>query len=251
MPSVITKIKNSIFGKKRLSILAILIITILIGLLIWFVYRQVRTYEGFGTDKKLMLSYKYENKTNQSNLNVYAITDAIIAGSSTSSYDPQVVTYSEKPSYVSSNVIDMSSTDNLWLIIKPSVSTDHLPKQFGFSVRLDLSLNSGYFINFTVPKPGGVTPNKVNMGDNASIGMINLGNNTINVKGEGEIRDVNNTLYGNISKTMDNKEHPSYIIFDCSFTNVLIDTNSLILQFSKLKTHKRKNNSSGQTNQNK
>lgn len=247
MPSVITKIKTSIFGKKRLSILAILIITISIGLLIWFVYRQVRTYEGFGADKKLMLSYKYENETNKSNINVYAITDSIIAASSTSSYNPQVVTYSNKPEYVASNPIDMSGTDNLWLILKPSVSTDHLPKQFGFSVRLDLSLNSGYFINFTVPKPGGITPNKVNMEDNTSIGMINLGNNTIYVKGEGEIRDVNNTLYGNISKTMDKKEHPSYIIFDCSFTNVLIDTNSLVLQFGKLTTHKHKKNSNSKS----
>ena len=242
MPSVITKLKTYIFGKKQLSILpilAILIITISIGFLIWFVYRQMRTYEGFGTDNKLMLKYKYDNQIDKSSINVYAITDSIIAGSSTSAYEPQAVTYSAKPKFVASNTIDMSNTDNLWLIIQPSNSNDTLPKKFDFSIRLDLSLNSGSYINFTVPEDEGITPNTVNVDDNKLIGMINLGNNNIHIKGEGEVRDLNNTLYGKVTKTMDNKQHPSYVIFDCSFSKTRIPINSLVIQFGKLHKHKK------------
>ena len=188
----------------------------------------------------------YTNPTNQTSLNVYAITDTIIAGSSYGAYSPQTIAQSSKPSFVSANIIDMSATDNLWLILQPTSPTDKLPKQFDFSVRLDLSLNSGYYVNFTVPKKSATSPNKVILGDNTNIGTINLGNNSMIVKGEGEVRDVNNTLYGVVTKTMDDKIHPSYVIFDCSFSNVTVDMNSLVLQFGKL-DRPRKHDGSGNT----
>jgi hypothetical protein len=248
MSSLFTRFRATLFGKKRL-ILALLcgVLFILCGFL-WFFYSGKQgMYEGFGTDNKLSLSYRYENPTNKTSLNVYAITDTIIAGSSYGAYSPQTIAQSSKPSFVSANVIDMSATDNLWLILQPTSSTDKLPKQFDFSVRLDLSLNSGYYVNFTVPKKSAISPNKVILGDNTNIGTINLGNNSIFVKGEGEVRDVNNTLYGVVTKTVDDKIRPSYVIFDCSFSNVTVDMNSLVLQFGKLDQPRRsrQNDSSG------
>jgi hypothetical protein len=240
MTSIVKTIKNSLFGKKRaigLVFVFVLALVLILGYLLWVLYRSVRSYEGFGSDNKLSLSYKYENKSNQASINVHAITDTIISSSSYSAYTPQTIPYSSSPSFVTANIIDMSNTDNLWLIIQ---SGDHLPKQFDFSVRLDLSLNAGYYINFAVPKKAAITPNIVTIGDNKNIGTINLGNNSIHIKGEGEVRDINNTLYGVISKTMDDKVNPSYVIFDCSFSNVLIDTNSLVIQFGNLSRKKGK-----------
>lgn len=241
MTSIVKTIKNTLFGKKRptniIMFVALLTLVLILGYIIWVLYRRVRSYEGFGSDNKLSLSYKYVNKSNQASLNVHAITDTIINSSSYSSYTPQTIPYASNPSFVTANIIDMSSVDNLWLIIQ---SNDHLPKQFDFSVRLDLSLNAGYYINFAVPKKAAITPNVVTIGDNKNIGTINLGNNSIHVKGEGEVRDINNTLYGVVSKTMDDKVHPSYVIFDCSFSNVLIDTNSLVIQFGKISHRKGK-----------
>jgi len=248
MSSIFTRLRTTLLGKKR-SVLAIALLCgllfILCGFLWFFYYGKQGLHEGFGTDKKLSLSYRYTNPTNQTGLNVYAITDTIIAGSSYGAYSPQTIAQSSSPSYVSANVIDMSATDNLWLILQPTSPTDKLPKKFDFSVRLDLSLNSGYYVNFNVPKKSATSPNKVILGDNTNIGTINLGNNSIFVKGEGEVRDVNNTLYGVVTKTMDDKIHPSYVIFDCSFSNVMIDTNSLVLQFGKLDQPRRKRDGSG------
>jgi len=129
MTSIVKNIRKTLFGKKRpMTWVFWLALVLILGYIIWVLYKSIRSYEGFGSDGKLSLSYKYVNKTNEASLNVHAITDTIINSSSYSAYTPQTMPYSSNPSFVTANIIDMSSSDNLWLIIQANKSGDYLPK---------------------------------------------------------------------------------------------------------------------------
>lgn len=219
--------------KQKWAIL-LLFITIFLFFVLYFWSDLVSTLydikEGFGTDYKLSLNYTYTNNKNKTSLNLFTVTDSILNTSSDSLYKPKTISYSNNPKQsVRSDPIDMSGTDNLWLILQPTNNIDKFPKAFHLQINTDMSLNNGYSVDFDSSNNAS---NTILLNNTKNIGLVSLGKNIINIEGEGEIRDMNNILYGEMKKTT--AKDNSFINYDLSMQNLLINMDSIVIHFGKL-----------------
>lgn len=226
--------KFLLFKKKWVVLL--LFVTILLFSVLYFwgdlVSISDDIKEGFGTDAKLSLNYNYTNNKNKTSLNLFTVTDSILNTSSDSLYKPQTISYSNNENQsVRSDPIDMSGTNNLWLILQPANRIDKFPKAFHLQINTDMILNNGYSVDFDSSNNSS-TPNTIVLDNTKNIGLVSLGKNIINIEGEGEIRDMNNILYGEMKKTT--AKDKSFINYDLSMQNVLINMDSIVIHFGKL-----------------
>lgn len=226
--------KFSLFKKKGIVLLFFIAVILFFILYFWseLISMLYEAKEGFGTDYKLSLNYIYTNNKNKTSLNLFTVTDSILKTSSDKLYKPTTISQSKNPTQSTrSDPIDMSGTDNLWLILQPANSIDKFPKAFHLQINTDMTLNNGYAVDFDSSNNVS-TSNTIVLNNTKNIGLVTLGKNVINIEGEGEIRDMNNVLYGEMKKitTKDN----SFVNYDLSMQNILIDMDSIVIHFGKL-----------------
>lgn len=83
-------------------------------------------------------------------------------------------------------------------------------------------------------KSANYVPNKMFTNKNKAIGLINLGNNSLHIYGEGDILDENKITYGTVTRQQDDTKDPSYLIFEISITNLSRELNSIVFNFGSV-----------------
>lgn len=251
-------------SNKSLRTVFIVILVIIFLLFLWICYisgfQKKQTKEGFGKDSKLTLSYNYTNTLSDTGLKIFTMNDTMLNSSNDKIYVPLIMTISDD--VIRSPVIDMSLSDpsnsTLYVILQPhkpivnlkqdsmpsyadnrdfgwkKTYKDFFPVTFDFQISIDLKLHSNYVVNLTPPNSNITVQNKIIKNKSKSIGLINLGSNSLHIYGEGDIIDDSRVKYGNIKKKLDDVNDPSYLIYDINMTNMYANLNSIVVYFGNL-----------------
>lgn len=256
-------IKSLVKLIKRNIIVVIILIVVLLIIWTWHTisnYIQTNVTEGFGKDSKLTLGYIYINKLTDTDLKIFTVNDKLINASDAKLYVPQIAP-AVSDDIIRSPTIDMSASTNLFVVTQPfkkivdpsNMEQDQMssyadnsdfgwknsykfqfPISFDFKIRIDLPLHSNYMVDLTKPNANITTPNKIIKNQSKSIGLINLGNNSIHIYDVGDIVDSNNISYGSVSKKIDDKNDPTYVTYDINITNLYVNINSIVMYFGPM-----------------
>lgn len=84
----------------------------------------------------------------------------------------------------------------------------------------------------TIPKRrDNYVPNKIFKNKSKSIGLVNLGDNSLHIYGQGDIIDDNNIRCGTVRRQVDDRKDPGYLIFDISMTSLSSELDSIVFNF--------------------